>query len=34
MVYNQYGKTFLKLPALSLGLRNNFGEVDTYDNAK
>lgn len=34
MIYNRCGKTGLKLPAISLGLWNNFGEVDTYENAK
>ena len=34
MVYNRCGRTGLKLPAISLGLWSNFGEVDTMDNAK
>lgn len=34
MVYNRCGKTGLKLPLISLGLWNNFGEVDTLDNAR
>lgn len=34
MVYNRCGRTGLKLPAISLGLWSNFGEIDTFDNAK
>lgn len=32
MKYNRCGKSGLKLPAISLGLWHNFGEVDTYAN--
>jgi len=33
MVYNRCGRSGLKLPAISLGLWHNFGEVDAYENA-
>lgn len=33
MIYNRCGKSGLKLPAISLGLWHNFGEVDTYKNS-
>lgn len=32
MVYNRCGKSGLKLPALSLGLWHNFGDVDVFEN--
>jgi len=32
MIYNRCGKSGLKLPAISLGLWHNFGEVDIFDN--
>lgn len=31
MIYNRVGKSGLKLPAISLGLWNNFGEPDRFD---
>ncbi|NOU93038.1 L-glyceraldehyde 3-phosphate reductase [Paenibacillus sp. LMG 31456] len=34
MVYNRCGRSGLKLPAVSLGLWHNFGDVDTLANAK
>lgn len=34
MIYNRCGKSGLKLPAISLGLWQNFGSVDDFDNAK
>lgn len=34
MEYNICGKSGLKLPALSLGLWHNFGEIDDYENAR
>lgn len=34
MTYNRCGNSGLLLPALSLGLWHNFGEIDSYDNAK
>lgn len=34
MPYNQCGKSGLKLPALALGLWQNFGAVDSFDNAQ
>ncbi|MBN2280422.1 MAG: aldo/keto reductase [Candidatus Marinimicrobia bacterium] len=34
MIYNNIGKSGLKLPAVSLGLWHNFGSVDTFENAK
>ena len=34
MIYNNIGKSGLKLPAVSLGLWHNFGGVDTLENAK
>lgn len=34
MTYNHCGSRGLKLPAVSLGLWHNFGEVDDFDNAK
>jgi len=32
MIFRRCGKSGLKLPALSLGLWHNFGDVDSYDN--
>ncbi|MHC5116894.1 MAG: aldo/keto reductase, partial [Planctomycetota bacterium] len=34
MVYNRCGKSGLKLPAISLGLWHNFGDVDDFENAR
>lgn len=34
MVYRNVGKSGLKLPAISLGLWHNFGDVDNVDNQK
>jgi len=34
MIYNNVGKSGIKLPAVSLGLWHNFGGVDTLENAK
>jgi L-glyceraldehyde 3-phosphate reductase len=34
MIYNRCGKSGVKLPAISLGLWHNFGEIDIYDNSK
>lgn len=34
MVYNRCGKSGLKLPAISLGLWHNFGDVDDISNCK
>lgn len=34
MTYNRCGKSGLKLPAISLGLWHNFGEVDSEDNGR
>ena len=34
MRYNRCGKSGLKLPAVSLGLWHNFGDVDVYDNSR
>ena len=34
MVYNNCGKSGLKLPAISLGLWHNFGGVDSYENSR
>lgn len=34
MKYNRCGRSGLKLPAISLGLWHNFGEVDRYENGK
>lgn len=34
MVYNRCGKSGVKLPALSLGLWHNFGEVDKHENSR
>lgn len=34
MVYNNCGRTGLKLPALSLGLWHNFGGVDVFENGR
>ncbi|MFD0680551.1 MULTISPECIES: L-glyceraldehyde 3-phosphate reductase [unclassified Paenibacillus] len=34
MVYNRCGRSGLKLPAVSLGLWHNFGDVDILSNAK
>jgi L-glyceraldehyde 3-phosphate reductase len=34
MIYNRCGKSGIKLPAISLGLWHNFGEIDIYDNSR
>jgi L-glyceraldehyde 3-phosphate reductase len=34
MIYNYCGKSGLKLPAISLGLWHNFGNVDKFDNSR
>lgn len=34
MTYNRCGKSGIALPAVSLGLWHNFGEIDSYNNAK
>ena len=34
MVYRKVGKSGLKLPALSLGMWHNFGDIDSFDNAR
>ncbi|MFA7231372.1 MAG: L-glyceraldehyde 3-phosphate reductase [Victivallaceae bacterium] len=34
MKYNRCGRSGLKLPALSLGLWHNFGDMTTFDNAR
>ena len=34
MTYNRCGRSGIKLPAVSLGLWHNFGEVDDYENAR
>lgn len=34
MTYNRCGRSGLKLPAVSLGLWHNFGEVDDFENAR
>lgn len=34
MLYNRCGRSGLKLPAVSLGLWQNFGGVDTFENAR
>ncbi|MDP2816074.1 MAG: aldo/keto reductase, partial [Rectinemataceae bacterium] len=34
MKYNRCGKSGLKLPAISLGLWHNFGDPDSFDNAR
>ena len=34
MKYNRCGKSGLMLPAISLGLWHNFGDVDNYENSK
>lgn len=34
MIYNRCGKSGLKLPAISLGLWHNFGDVTLFDNSK
>jgi L-glyceraldehyde 3-phosphate reductase len=34
MTYNRCGRSGLKLPALSLGLWHNFGEVDAFENSR
>ena len=34
MVYNRCGDSGLKLPAISLGLWHNFGDVDDFENAR
>ncbi len=34
MTYNRCGRSGLKLPAISLGLWHNFGDVDVYENGQ
>nr|HQU74008.1 aldo/keto reductase [Calditrichia bacterium] len=34
MRYNRSGRSGLKLPAISLGLWHNFGEVDLFENCR
>lgn len=34
MLYNRCGRSGLKLPAVSLGLWHNFGEVDVFENCR
>ena len=34
MQYNRCGNTGLLLPAISLGLWHNFGDVDVYENSR
>ena len=34
MIYNRVGNSGLKLPALSLGLWHNFGDVDLFENSR
>ena len=34
MKYNRCGSSGLRLPAMSLGLWHNFGDVDNYENSK
>ncbi|MBU2046113.1 MAG: aldo/keto reductase, partial [Bacteroidetes bacterium] len=34
MIYNRCGKSGLLLPALSLGLWHNFGDIDNFENAR
>jgi L-glyceraldehyde 3-phosphate reductase len=34
MIYNYCGKSGLKLPAISLGLWHNFGDVDNFENSR
>ncbi|MBC7652878.1 MAG: L-glyceraldehyde 3-phosphate reductase [Oligoflexus sp.] len=34
MIYNRCGKSGLLLPALSVGLWHNFGDIDNYENAR
>ncbi|ONI40394.1 L-glyceraldehyde 3-phosphate reductase [Candidatus Epulonipiscium fishelsonii] len=34
MIYNRCGRSGLKLPAISLGLWHNFGNVDKFDNCR
>lgn len=34
MIYNRCGKTGIKLPAISLGLWQNFGSVDDFNNSR
>ncbi len=34
MIYNKCGRSGLKLPAISLGLWHNFGDVDKIDNCR
>ncbi|SDC42496.1 L-glyceraldehyde 3-phosphate reductase [Pelagirhabdus alkalitolerans] len=34
MTYNRVGRSGLKLPAISLGLWNNFGEPDSFENQR
>ena len=34
MIYNRCGNSGLKLPAISLGLWHNFGDVDSFENSQ
>ncbi|MHA6484933.1 L-glyceraldehyde 3-phosphate reductase [Paenibacillus sp. strain BS8-2] len=34
MLYNRTGRSGLKLPAISLGMWHNFGDVDSYENGR
>jgi len=34
MIYNRCGRSGLNLPAISLGLWHNFGEIDVFENAR
>jgi L-glyceraldehyde 3-phosphate reductase len=34
MLYNRSGRSGLKLPALSLGLWHNFGDIDNFEMAE
>ena len=34
MTYNRCGKSGLKLPAISLGMWHNFGDIDSFDNGR
>ena len=34
MIYNRVGKSGLKLPAVSLGMWHNFGDVDLFDKSR
>ncbi len=34
MTYNRCGKSGLKLPAISLGLWHNWGDVDVFENCR